>query len=53
MDWFELVVGEAPSTRGFLLPGGGGASSAAGPAEECQSTQRANLRSYGNKTKSE
>lgn len=31
MGWFDLVVGEAPCTRGFLLLGGGGASSAAGP----------------------
>lgn len=31
MGWFDLVVGEAPCTRGFLLLVGGGASSAAGP----------------------
>lgn len=31
MGWLDLVVGEAPCTRGFLLLGGGSASSAAGP----------------------
>lgn len=31
VGWFDLVVGEAPCTQGFLLLGWGNASSAAGP----------------------
>lgn len=53
VGWFDLVVGGSPLYPGFPAAGWGERLVSSGAAEKCQSTQRDDLRSYGNKTNSE